>query len=322
MAEVSKRKQAIRRLAIREYAPMIGWVVAWAIVAVAIGHADAVRLLAASAFVRSARDLTGPSAGRALRTRVDASGRIAAGAKRTAFLVELAAVCASLLVVAAVATLLLLAGQSETASYCLILAALLPARLIFPMLAAKDTSAFYQPLLAWTGVLLAGLVWLLSRDPIWFAAAFAAREWVALFVSALIAPRRPSAAERADKLHWREIADHSHAQSRRRFTYRVSKSLLKFVFGPFGSIAARTGRGFRIDQKLERFVPERTVSLAALFLLLSGSAVALILIIPEPAVQLLAASLLRAGSSAGNILIWSKLGRGSVAGDDADEEDD
>jgi hypothetical protein len=125
-----------------------------------------------------------------------------------------------------------------------------------------------------------------------------------------------------DRLQWREIADHSHASARRRFTYRVSKSLLKFVFGPFGSIAARTGRGFRMDRKLERFVPRTSASLGGLFLLLTTAAVALILIIPEPAVQLLAASLLRVGASAGNILIWSKLGRGDTLLREDEEDED
>jgi hypothetical protein len=64
------------------------------------------------------------------------------------------------------------------------------------------------------------------------------------------------------------------------------------------------------------------MSLVALWLVLSTAAAALILIIPKPAVQLLAASLLRVGASAGNILIWSKLGRGEVVSDGDDEDDD
>jgi hypothetical protein len=190
------------------------------------------------------------------------------------------------------------------------------------LIAAKQTGELYQPLLAWIGVVLAGLVWLISREPAWFAAALAAREWVAIIVAGLIAKPRDPSPEKVDRLHWREIADHSHTHSRRRFTYRVSKSLLKFVFGPLGSIAARTGRGFQLDRKLERFVPRHTASLSALFLLLSAGAVALILFVPKPAVQLLAASLLRVGASAGNILIWSKLGRGDVAGASDDDDED
>jgi len=323
VAEVSARKETIRRLAIKEYAPMIGWVVAWAIVGLAIGHADAVRLLAASALVRSARYLTSPESGPSLRMRVLERGRVPRGARGTALAVELAALAGSLIVVVAIVSILLAAGEPETATFCVILAALLPARLLLPFVAGKRTGTFYQPLLAWTGVALAGLVWLVSREAAWFAAALAAREWIAIIIAGMLAKPRVPAEAQADPLHWREIADHSHAHGRRRFTYRVSKSLLKFVFGPFGGLVARTGRGFRMDRKLERFVPRRPASLAALFLLLSATAVALILIIPKPGVQLLAASLLRVGASAGNILIWSNLGRGvAITSDDEDEDDD
>jgi hypothetical protein len=301
---------------------MIGWILAWLIVGSAIGHADAVRLLAASAFVRSARYLTSPESGASLRMRLDAAGRVPASARATAILVEVAALIGSLALVGAIIALLLHIGERETASFCLVLAGLLPARLLSPIIAVKQTSGLYQPMLAVAGLILAALVWLVNGSALWFAASFAARDWIVALIVWWIAKPREAAEQQAERLHWREIADHSHFHGRRRFTYRVSKSLLKFMFGPVGSFAARTGRGFRIDHALERFVPRRTLSLAALFLVLSGAAVALILIVPKPGVQLLAASLLRVGASAGNILIWSKLGRGDVVlSDDEDDED-
>lgn len=321
MPEVSGRKQTIRRLAFREYLPMIGWVVAWLIIGLAIGHADAVRLLAATALIRSARYLTSPESGPSLRMRVLANGQIVAGARRTAVAVELAAMLGSLLAAAGIVMLLLSVGERETALFCVILSTMLPARLLMPLYASKHVGDIYQSVVAVAGVVLAGVVWLVSRNPLWFAATVAAREWIAILVAGLIARPRQAAVEQMDRLHWREIADHSHASARRRFTYRVSKSLLKFVLGPFGSIAARTGRGFRVDRKLERFVPRSIAGLAAVFLSLTAAAVALILIVPEPAVQLIAATLLRAGASAGNILIWSKLGRGeTLLGDDEDDD--
>ena len=321
MPEASGRKQTIRRLAVREYLPMIGWVVAWLIIGFAIGHADTVRLLAATALVRSARYLTSPEIGPSLRMRILADGRIVAGARRTAVGVEMAALLGSLLVVAAIVMLLLSVGERETALFCVILSAMLPARLLMPLYASRQVGDIYQSVISVTGVALAGLVWLVSRNPLWFAATMAAREWIAIVVAGTVARPRDAAVEQAETLHWREIADHSHASARRRFTYRVSKSLLKFVLGPFGSIAARTGRGFRVDRKLERFVPRSFAGLAAVFLSLTAAAVALILIVPEPAVQLIAATLLRVGASAGNILIWSKLGRGeTLLGDDEDDD--
>lgn len=322
MAEVNGRKARIRRLALREYLPMIGWVIAWLIIGLAIGHADAVRMLAASAMVRAARYLTTPESGASLRMRVTADGRITAGARGAAAGIEAVTLVGSLISVAAIAALLFSLGERETATFCLILSAMLPVRLLHPLFAGKRIGGIYQPLLAWTGVVLVALVWLVSRDALWFAAALAAREWVAIMLAGMIAGPREPATEPAPTLNWREIADHSHATARRRFTYRVSKSLLKFVFGPFGSIAARTGRGFELDRKLERFVPRTSASLAALFLLLTAAAVALIVIVPEPAVQLVAASLLRVGASAGNILIWSKLGGGETLIREDDEDED
>jgi hypothetical protein len=320
--EVSGRKQTMRRLALREYLPMVGWVIAWLIVGLAIGHADAVRLLAANALVRSARYLTSPEIGPALRMRVVAEGRIAAGARRTAVSVEMAALLGSLVAVAGIVALLLSVDEPETAIFCVILSAMLPARLLMPLYASKQMGEIYQSAVAVAGVVLAAMVWLVSRNPLWFAATVAAREWLAILVAGLIARPRQTPVEQLGTLHWREIAGHSHASARRRFTYRVSKSLLKFVLGPFGSIAARTGRGFRVDRKLERFVPQSSAGLGALSLSLTAAAIALILIIPEPAVQLIAATLMRVGASAGNILLWSKLGGGEMLIVEGDDDED
>jgi hypothetical protein len=54
----ARRTKAVgtaKRLAVREYLPLASWVFSWFMIGVAIGHADAVRLLAANAFVQAVR---------------------------------------------------------------------------------------------------------------------------------------------------------------------------------------------------------------------------------------------------------------------------
>jgi len=321
MAEVDGRKATILRLSLREYGPAIGWIVAWGIVAAAVGHADAARLVAATAFVRSARYLTSPSSAPALRRRLVARGRLHRAAHWTATIVELGALLGSIAALGLLICVLLYAGQQKVAQLCLILALTLPARTLLLFAAARKID-YYQSLLAWSGVLMAGAAWALGAELLEFAFVMAAREWVALGLALLAAKRRKPISQEVEPLHWREIADYSLQHSRRQFTYRVSKFLLKFVLGPFGGIAARTGRGFRMDRKLERFVPQTQSALAGMFATLTGIAAGIILFIPKPGLLMVGASLLRIGASAGNLLIWSKLGTGEVPATDDDDDDD
>ena len=321
LAAAMGKKGHGRRLALREFIPMLSWVAAWAIVAVSAGHADAVRLLAAMAFVRCARYLTAPTSAPLLRARMEARGKVHGPARRTVMAVEAVALLASFVVLAALIKLLLAADQQVTAGFCLILGTTLPARAIAPLAAGRKMEEFYQSLVSITGLILTVIAWALDGTLIGLAIAFAAREWVALALAALLAKPRASTGEPAP-LHWRQVADHSLVSSRRRFTYRVSKNLLKFVLGPFGSIAARTGRGFQIDRKLDRFVPRSRASLAVLTFALTGGGIALILLLPKPALLLAAATLMRVGASAGNILLWSVLGSGDAIPIDDEDDDD
>lgn len=311
-----------QRLVIREYGPLVAWVAAWLIVGASVGHADAIRLLAAIAFVRCARYLTGPTSAPLLRSRMSALGKVHGPARRTVLMVELAALAASVIVLALLIQLLLAADQQITAGFCLILATTLPVRVLMPLAAGRRIEELYQPLVSVAGLVLAGLAWVVDGSLIGFAVAFAAREWIALALAYVIARRREANETPPESLKWRQVADQSHLSARRRFTYRVSKNLLKFVFGPFGVIAARTGRGFRMDRKLERFVPRSAWALGFLTLGLIGTGVALILLVPKPALLVVAATLMRVGASAGNILIWSALGSGEVVLPDDEDDDD
>ncbi|MFL6733649.1 MAG: hypothetical protein ACJ8EY_03010 [Sphingomicrobium sp.] len=319
----SRRGGTVKRLAIREYGPLIAWMLAWGIVGATVGHKDAIRLLAAIAFVRCARYLTGPTSGPSLRKRMEARGKVHGPSQRTALLVELSALAAGVAVLGLIIWLLLIADQQKTATFCLILATTMPVKLIVPLAAGQKIERLYQPLVSVMGLIMTVIAWLVEPSLMGFAIAFAAREWAALGVALLISKPRKAGSEEVEALHWREIADQSLLASRRRFTYRVSKSLLKFVLGPFGIIAARTGRGLRADRKLERFVPRRRSTMTILFILPISIAVALILWVPKPALLVVAATLMRIGASAGNILLWSTLGRGEYefVGEDEDDDD-
>lgn len=316
------KKGAVRRLALREYGPLLAWMAAWAIVGVTVGHADAIRLLAAIAFVRCARYLTGPASAPLLRSRMAGRGKVHGPARRTVILVEAVALVASVLVLAALIRLLLAADQQVTAGFCVILGTTLPVRALIPMAAGRRIESFYQPFVSVIGVVLAIAAWAIDGSLMSFAIAFAAREWVALAIAFAVAKPRSAEGDPPNALHWRDVADHSHVFARRRFTYRVSKNLLKFVLGPLGVIAARTGRGFKMDRKLERFVPRGQFSLAVLTVGLIGAGVALILLLPKPALLVAAATLMRIGASAGNIMLWSALGSGQILLPDDDDDDD
>ena len=120
-----------------------------------------------------------------------------------------------------------------------------------------------------------------------------------------------------------ELARYSAILGRRLLTYRVSKTLLT-VFGPFGNIAARTGRGLNWHKKVEPYVPHHLGG----FLLFStgtlGTAVFLVLRSAEPAAMVGAAGLLQIGMAAANVvLLWPYLPdrHGEVVHDDDDDDD-
>jgi hypothetical protein len=317
------RRSVVQRLAWREYAPLILWLAGWLIVIASVGHADGVRLLAAVSFVRSARYLTAPASAPLLRGRLTAAGRIHAPSARVVLLVELIALAGAAMVLAPLLALLVTADQQKVAILCLIVAAGLPAKALYPLAAARTVQENHRAIVAFTGLVLVALVWLADGSLFHFAAAFALREWVALPISMAIArPHKPSDAD-FGSLHWRQVASQSHHTGRRRFTYRFSKSLLKFVLGPFGSLMARTARGLHADRKLDQFVPQGRPALTALFLGLTAAGVALIVAVPTPGFLFLAATLMRIGSSAGNIVLWSTLTGGEdVLIDDAEDESD
>ena len=313
---------AARRLATREYLPWTGLVACWVIIAIAVGHADAARLFAASAFVRSMRHLTGPSTMPALRKRLEAGPAAERQALRTAVLTEALALVAALAVLGAVIALLLATGQATTAALCGLLAAGLPARFMMPLALRGKVPNLHRLFLSWSGAVLALGAWLIEGTLVAMAVALALREWVAVALSAATGRAPPARREPAGTLSWHEIAADSHGRARRRLAYRFTKGLLSVALGPFGSLAARSGRGVRLDHRLGRFTPAQATPVALLGSATTIAAVCLILFWPKPAALIVAASLTLVGTSCGSLLIWRHLSRGAIGSADERDEDD
>lgn len=312
----------MRRVALREYVPLVALVLAWLAIGATVGAADAVRLLAAVTFVRAARSLTAPGTLPPLRKRLRA-GEHQAQATRVVLLVEAIALPFALLALGAIVALLWAAGEARVAVMALLFAPALPVRFLIPLAARRAFGKVYRPTVAVVGLALMGAGALFGVDAYVFALLFAAREWLALGLSFLLAPQLRPLEEPVEELQWSEVADHSYAKGRKLAAYRVGKTLLHALLGPFGSIAARTGRGLRMDKKFERFVPRNTAALSLVALGSATASVAIVLLVPEPALLVVAASLLRISSATANVLIWGALsGNLNAVAPDDDEDDD
>jgi len=309
-----------KRLAMREYAPLVAIVLTWGSVAAA-GPADAVRLLAAVTFVRAARSLTAPAALGPLRTRLG-SPAARRQATEAALGIEAAALAGALAALGAILALLWAAGQDQLLLLCLLFAPALPVRSLLPLTAARSLAGGYRLTLALLGLVLAAAGWAAGADIDLFALLLVAREWLALPIAYALAPRVQPVETPGTPLEWREIAAHSHALGRRRVAYRFSRLFLQAFLGPFGGIAARTGRGMQLDGKFARFVPDHPAALAIVAVAAAGAAGALILLYPEPVLLVLAASLMRTSAAAANVLLWRRLSRGAAIGNRIEDDDE
>jgi hypothetical protein len=320
-----KPPQFLLRLAGREYLPMAGSILTWAAVAAVVGHADAVRLMAASLLVRAARTLTMLDVGNAMRRREGATLDVIRTSLRRAMRIEAASFVAGALVVAAMIAGLQAMGQPDVARMTALIAIGLPARYFAPARGARRRGGIFSSSLAWSGLALVGLAGLAGEGVMTLALAIAAREWIALAI--VLAPAAtPSTEQPAHPtdvpLTWQEVAGITARRARHRLTYRIGKSLLG-VLGPFGNVVARTARGFRMHRRADRFAPKSIVPVALLAAGTTALAFLLPVILQKPATLLGSASLLRIAAAAGNVLLWWSFtdpGRGED-GDD-DEEDD
>lgn len=292
------------RLTAREYLPMALILAFWAIVALAIGHADTARLLAATVLVRAPLMLTQMSTLGGFHRRSGSAPETRKSAYRLAATVQLAVLVALILEVALLTLALAAAGQILIAHMLPLVALGYPARL-YRALDPRTQLPYLQSLTALGGIIGAGIALSLGAGPLGFAIAFGLRDWFALAAVMIVRPGgipRPHSPT-DERLTFAEIARNTVVSSRRLITYRLTKNILT-VFGPFGNFAARTGRGFNLHGRLEPYMPHRRAGFAMFALIAATIAVALVAHSGEPIAMIAAAGALQLSALALSVLLW------------------
>lgn len=319
---MSKRRK-FKQLAWLEYLPLVGTISTWAVVVAAIGHADAARLLAAVTAVRAIQILTKLTTSVALKRRLHASLGVRRQAQRFVFTLQTAALLAGLLLVAAMAEALKAIGQDQIAAYLPFIALGMPVRYLRHA-DLRVASPYYRLALSYGGLTLAALGWAVGWPVAVLGIVFGAREWIAYLALRLwpLSPRPPRTTI-DQPATFAEIAKYTAIVGRRLLAYRLTKSLLT-IFGPVGNVAARTGRGLKLDRKLEPYLPHHFGGFALFAAATWGAAAFLAARSGEPAAMVGAAGLLQIGAAAANVvLLWRFLPpKGSERMPELDDDDD
>lgn len=312
----------LKQLAGREYLPMAATIATWAVIVAAIGHADAVRLLAAVTIVRSTQLLTKLSTETALKRRATAPRPVIRQARRFAFNLQTAALAVALVLVALLAEGLKAIGQLQVAAFLPFVALGMPARYL-RLVDVRAASSYSRLALAGGGLAMVLLGWAAGWHAAALGLAFGAREWIGYAVLRWW-PRVPPPAGvvLTEPLRFDEVARYTAISGRRLVAYRLTKSLLT-VFGPVGNAAARTGRGLNWHRKIEPYVPHHLGGFILFTLSSMAGAVFLALRSGEPVAMIGAAGLLQIGCTAGNVvLVWRYLpARDSGLPIDDDDDD-
>lgn len=301
------KKKKIKQLAWREFLPLGATAAMWAVIVLAIGHADAARLLAAVTFVRGTQLMLRLATPTALKLRFNAPSLVRRQAKRLAFLLQASALIAGLVVIALLVEALKAIGQDQIAAYLPFLALGMPARHL-RLADVKTASPYFRLALTGSGLATASVAWAFGWPATLFALAFGAREWIAYIVLRWW-PREPRVPKHLVDLplKFEEVARYSVILGRRLLTYRLTKSLLT-IFGPFGNAAARTGRGLNWHSRLEPYIPHHLGGFIAFTLGALGAAAFLAVRSGEPAAMIVAAGLYQVGGAAMNVvLLWRWL---------------
>jgi hypothetical protein len=320
MAWVSFR--VVRRLAQREYAPLAAWLSCWLLLAVALGHADAVRLLAAHIFVQAARTLGTLRVMPLLRPLVGSDPAVWRQSRARALILELGGLLASVVIVAALVGFLIVDGAPEVGAMVAIIAGGLPARHPGQLLVAARARVVAWRLGAGATIAIGAaaiLFWSLG----WQAAAIVLglREWGGLLAALAFAPARKSRkSSEAQPVTFTRAAEQTEHVARRQLTYRIFKGAMSLALGPAGAVLARTGRGARLDSRISRFVPRHRGGMAAFALTTAAAAAAILLLSKEPSALLLGAVFTRFAASSGAALLWWRYGGEGEAVDDEDDE--
>jgi hypothetical protein len=310
------------RLLVREYLPLAGWLLGWFMLGLAIGHADAVRLLAATFLVQAVRIVATLDTYPALARRARTDGALFKASRRTALRLDLGGLTAALALSAVMALLLSWRGMGEGAAMVAIAAAGLPARNPCALLVAhRDRVGPWR--IGGAFVILAGSAAVLLLDLGWIGAAIvlALRDWGGLLTTALLGRVRPAPdVGPTTVLSFAEAAGQTEAGARRKLSYRLLKTVSTMLLGPFGNLAARTGRSAgKLDSRLARIVPRHKGGYVVFTATTASACAFLLSISTEPALFLAAAGLARLAASGAVALLWWRY---SGAGLEEDDDDD
>lgn len=310
----------VRRLTTREYLPLAAMLATWAMLGLALGHADAVRLFAAYTFFHAVRSLCALEMGGALLRRLG-NGEAYRASRARALRIDLLVLLAGLGVTAALAGILWWRGMEVAAAMLLLLAVGLPARhpgVLLTMHRERDVP--WRLGSAVTVLVGSALVWQLGLEWWHGALVLALKEWGSLLATGLFAKRRQDWPEpKAEPLTFAELAARTEASARRRLTYRMAKSVLGGVLGPVGTVIARTGRGASLDAKVSRLIPRHRGGMAVLTLV-SGGLMLFFLVLGEPATLVISSAAARIAASGASALLWWNYGSLLPPDDDDDDE--
>lgn len=301
---------------------MAGTIATWAVIVAAIGHADTARLLAAVAVVRAVQMLTKLATPIPLKRRLQAPKQIRREARRLALTLQSSALVVALLLVALLTEAMKGIGQQQIAAFLPFIALGMPVRYL-RLADVRVASPYYRLALSVGGLAMVSVGWALGWQAAALGLAFGAREWVA-YITLRLWPREPREPRSPtdDPLKFQEVARYTAILGRRLLTYRLSKSLLT-IFGPIGNVAARTGRGLKLHQKLDPYVPHHLGGFILFCALAFAGAVFLALRSGEPAAMIGAAGLCQIGAATANvILLWRYIPpRDAEVVEDEDEDE-
>ncbi|WP_300975155.1 hypothetical protein [Sphingomonas sp. LHG3406-1] len=311
----------VRRLTVREYVPLAAMIGTWAMLGLALGHADAIRLFAAYTFVQAVRNLCALEMTGTLIRRIGAPEAFAIS-RRRALRIDLLVALAGVLVALGLAAFLYWRGMTAAAVMVAVLAFGIPAKHPGGVLAAaRDREAPWRLGAALTSIVGAALVWQFGGNWWEAAAALAARDYGGLLATLFFGRPRPDALEPdPEPLAFAEVAGRTESSARRRLTYRMAKSVLAGLLGPLGTLIARTGRGARMDAKVSRMIPRHRGGMFVLTAVATGIMAFFLFVAREPATLVFASAAARIAGTGGSALLWWNYG--SSLGAEEDEDDD
>lgn len=315
-----KVREAGPRLFLREYAPLLGWLVSWALITASVGLSGAIILLAASQLTSAVRSLLMVDVRAPLAAAFRRGGRVDRGGWAMVWSIEIGAMLLSLLAVGALAAALAHTAYRELADPLRMMALGLPALYAGPLLALlvvrQANIGVAHVTKAVVGVILVLLAVLFDLGLPGLAAALAARWWVGLLavLALLFLPKRGEAGEtEATELYrprWQDIAAETKERGQRRMAYRLSKIVFSGLFGPFGAFAARTLRGTRQLRRVQLTGWSMVAALSGIALLSSSLTAWLLLIEAHPVKLVLIGALVRLTCIALGTLLWTAIARG------------